>query len=167
MSVIVPVEKGPRTKTSCKLIEVDLKSELKVIEVDSVAALMLRNSPPTYYASCVQLPVSLGNMWELTQVECSLTPPIPPIHSHFDSPHSHHSGMSPPGVWSLEGDPLQLPTSVEYNQPENWVGHGQYSTQPTTCINELNLNWWALRLHVCMYNSYSTQFTFVVCGNFV
>ena len=70
--------------------------------------------------------------------------------------------MSPPGVWPLEGDPFQLPTSVGYDHPEDWVGHGQYSTQPTTCTNELNVG-----LHVCVYNSYTTLFTFVVCGQFV
>ena len=25
-----------------------------------------------------------------------------------------------------------------YNHSEEWVGHGQYRTQPTTCTNELN-----------------------------
>ena len=47
MSVIIPVEKSPRTKTSWILIEVDLKFELKLIEIDPVAALTLRNSCPT------------------------------------------------------------------------------------------------------------------------
>ena len=45
MSIIAPVENCPRSETSWKLIEVDLKFELKLIEVDSVAALTLRNSP--------------------------------------------------------------------------------------------------------------------------
>ena len=71
-------------------------------------------------------------------VECVL--PITLIHSLYHPPHPHHSGMSPPGVWPLEGDPLQLPPSVGYDHPEDWVGHGQYSTQPTTCTNELNVN---------------------------
>ena len=48
--------------------------------------------------------------------------------------------MSPPGVWPLEGGPLKLQTSVGYDRPEDWVGHGQYRTQPTTCTNELNVN---------------------------
>ena len=48
--------------------------------------------------------------------------------------------MSPPGVWPLEGGPLQLPTSVGSDHPEDWVGHGQYRTQPTTCTNEMNAN---------------------------
>ena len=84
-----------------------------------------------------QLPASLGHMWELTQVECSLTPPI---HSLYHPPHSHHSGMSPPDVWPLEDDPLELPTSVGYDHPVNWVRHSQYSTQPITCTNEMNVN---------------------------
>ena len=46
--------------------------------------------------------------------------------------------MSPPGVWPLVGDLLELPPSVGYDHPEDWVGHGQYSTQPTTSTNELN-----------------------------
>ena len=61
-----------------------------------------------------------------------------PIHSHHHSPCSHHSGTSPPGVWPLEDDQHQLPASVGYDHPEDWVGHSQYRTQQTTCINELN-----------------------------
>ena len=48
--------------------------------------------------------------------------------------------MSPLGVWPLEGDQAELPTSVGSDHPEDWVGHGQYRTQPTTCTNELNAN---------------------------
>ena len=47
--------------------------------------------------------------------------------------------MSPLEVWPLEGDPLQLPTSVGYNHSEEWVGHGQYRTQPSTGVNEINI----------------------------
>ena len=39
------VEKCPQSETSWKLMEVDLKFELKLIEVDPVALLTLRNSP--------------------------------------------------------------------------------------------------------------------------
>ena len=48
--------------------------------------------------------------------------------------------MSPSGVWPLEGNPFELPPSVGYDHPEDWVGHGQYNTQPKTCTNELNVN---------------------------
>ena len=52
------------------------------------------------------------------------------------------------------------------------MGHGQYSTQPTACTNELNVN----ELNVgggvllgcmclCVCNSYSTLFTGVVCSS--
>ena len=58
--------------------------------------------------------------------------PLLPIHSLYHPPHSHHSGTSPPGVWPLEGDQHQLPTSVGYDHPEDWVGHGQYRIQSTT-----------------------------------
>ena len=34
---------------------------------------------------------------------------------------------------------MQLPTSVGSDHPEDWVGHGQYRTQPTTCTNELSV----------------------------
>ena len=78
-------------------------------------------------------------MWELTQVEYSHTLPLLPIHSHYHPPHSHHSGTSPPGVWPLEGDQAQLPTSVVYDHPEDWVGHGEYRTQAITCTKELNV----------------------------
>ena len=51
------------------------------------------------------------------------------------------------------------------------MGHGQYSTQPTTCTNELNVNELNVGggvllgcMCVCVYNSYSTLFTVVaVC----
>ena len=97
----------------------------------------------------------LCHMWELTQVEYSLTPPITSIHSLHPPPHSHHSGTSPPGVWPLEGDQHQLPTSVGYDHPEDWVGHGQYRTQPTTYTNELNVVYcWAACVCVeQLYNS--------------
>ena len=62
------------------------------------------------------------------------------MHSLHHPPHSHHSGTSPPEVWPLEGDHMLLPPSVGYNHPEEWVGHGQYSKQPTTCTNELNVS---------------------------
>ena len=66
----------------------------------------------------------------------------------------------------MEGDPLQLPPSVGYDHPEDWVGHGQYSTQPTTCTNEvngneLNVGGGVLLGCMCVYNSYSTLFTVV------
>ena len=40
----------------------------------------------------------------------------------------------------MEGDPLELLTPVGYDLSEDWVGYGQYSTQPTTGTNELNVN---------------------------
>ena len=55
--------------------------------------------------------------------------PLTPIHSLYHPPYSHHSGMSPPGVWPLKGGPLELPTSVRFDHPEDCVGHGQHSTQ--------------------------------------
>ena len=74
--------------------------------------------------------------------------------------------MSPPGVWPLEGDPPQLPPSVGYDDPEDWVEHVQYSTQPTMCTNEvngneLNVGGGVLLGYMCVYNSYSTLFTVV------
>ena len=47
------------------------------------------------------------------------------------------------------------------------MGHGQYSTQPTTCTNEvngneLNVGGGVLLGCMCVYNSYSTLFTVVV-----
>ena len=48
--------------------------------------------------------------------------------------------MFQPGAWPLEGDPPQLPTSVGCDRSEDWVGHGQYRTQTTTCTNELNVS---------------------------
>ena len=71
--------------------------------------------------------------------------------------------MSQSGVWPLEGDHLELPSSVGYDHPEEWMGHGQYSTQPTMCTNELNVNELNVGggvllgcMCVCVYNSYST-----------
>ena len=120
-----------------------------------------------------QLPVSLGHMWELTQVECSLTPPINshPLTSPFSSftlqwyvsTRSLATGRWPPiaatisgvrpswglgGTWSIQYTANNLYKWTECKWTECW--------------------WWcAVGLHVCVYNSYSTLFTVVVCGKFV
>ena len=64
--------------------------------------------------------------------------PLLPIHSLHHHPHSHHSGMSPPGVWPVEGDHIQLPPSVGLHQPEDWVDtvntvHSQQHLQHNQC----------------------------------
>ena len=99
--------------------------------------------------------IQTGMTTHYNYLPCLSARQLTPIHSHCHPPHSHYRGTSPSGVWPLEGDPLQLPTSVGYDHPEDWVGHGQYSTQTTTCTNQLNINelsanWWALGLHVCV-----------------
>ena len=67
-----------------------------------------------------------------------------------------------------------------YHHPEDWAGHDQYSTQPTTCTNELNVNelnvnelnvggGGAVGLHVCVCTIATVHalFTVVVCGKIV
>ena len=70
-----------------------------------------------------------------------------PIHSLYHPPHSHHSGTSPSGVWPLEGVQTELPTSVGYDHPEDWVGHGQYRTPPTIIHVRVVYNW---AVYVCV-----------------
>ena len=115
-----------------------------------------------------QLPVSLSHMWELTQVECSLTPPINShpltlLSSSFTSqlyvstrslangrwPYwaATISGVRPPwglgGTWSIQYTANNLYKWTECKWTDCW--------------------WWcAVGLHVSVYNSYSTLFT-VVC----
>ena len=120
-----------------------------------------------------QLSVSLGHMWELTQVDCSLTPtinshPLTLLSSSFTShlyvstrslangrwpsPAATISGVQPPwglgGTWSIQYTANNLYKRTECKWTECW--------------------WWcAVGLHVCVYNSYSTLFTVVVCSKFV
>ena len=64
--------------------------------------------------------------------------PLLPINSRPNPPHSHHSDTSPPGVWPVEGDHMQLPTSVGFHLPKDWVDtvntvHGQQHLQHNQC----------------------------------
>ena len=48
--------------------------------------------------------------------------------------------MSPLGVWPLEGDPLELPTSVGYNHPEDWVGMVNAVYTANNLYNTINVS---------------------------
>ena len=79
----------------------------------------------------VRLSMQLAYMQSLLQITTNLftielsahSLPINLFHSLYCFSHSHHSGMSPLGVWPLEGDHPELLASVGYKHPEDWVGH--------------------------------------------
>ena len=114
-----------------------------------------------------QLPASLGHMWELTQVDCSLTPPI---NSHpltlssssftlqlYVSTRSLATGRWPSRAANISG--VRPPWGLGGTWSIQYIANNLYKW--TECW------WWcAVGLHVCVYNSYSTLFTVVVCDKF-
>ena len=122
-----------------------------------------------------QLPVSLGHMWELTQVEWSLTPPI---NSHpLTSSSSSFTSQWYVSTRSLATGRWPLSAANISGVRPSWGLGGTWSIQYTDnnlhkwseCKCKWTECWWwcAVGLHVCVYHSYSTLFTVVVCGKFV